>query len=219
MCWSYCWALCRYSFTLFINVAVTFCCVDTSSWQQDKAFAFVFEAPLQYSTFKSNSCRDSDPWEMVAVDVQQVPTLYQYKKYILVLQDYFTKWVEAISMPDQTAQCITHELIKIFALLQNLAFRSRTEFWKHYIAILKQTLQAFGVFKSHTTVCHPQSDGMVEHFNRSLLQLLRSYVEKEADWEQHFPLVLFAYRIAIHSLTGTWTWLEDKLFNRGAYVV
>ena len=69
--------------------------------------------------------------------------------------------------------------------------------------ILKQTLQDFDVYKSHTTVCHPQGDGMLEHFNRSLLQLLRSYVEKEADWEQHFPLVLFAYRIAIHSLTGT----------------
>ena len=44
---------------------------------------------------------------------------------------------------------------------------------------------------------------MIERFNRSLLQLLRSYVEKEADWEQHLPLVLFAYRTAIHSSTGT----------------
>ena len=65
---------------------------------------------------------------MVAVDVLQVPTSYQHKKYLLVVQDYFTKCVEAISMPDKTAQCITYELIKIFAVLQNLAFRSRTEF-------------------------------------------------------------------------------------------
>ena len=58
--------------------------------------------------------------------------------------------------------------------------------------ILKQTLQAFGIVKSYTTTYHPQGDGMVERFNRYLLQLLRSYVEKEADWEQHLPLVLFA---------------------------
>ena len=44
---------------------------------------------------------------------------------------------------------------------------------------------------------------MVERFNRSLLQLLRSYVEKEADWEQHLPLVPFAYRTATHSLIVT----------------
>ena len=69
--------------------------------------------------------------------------------------------------------------------------------------ILKQTLQAFGVAKSHTTAYHPQGDSMVKRFNRSLLQLLRSYVEKEADWERHLPLVLFAYRTATHSSTGT----------------
>ena len=54
------------------------------------------------------------PWEMVAV---YVPMSYQYNKYLLVVQDYFTKWVKAIPMPDQTAQCISHELIKIFAVL------------------------------------------------------------------------------------------------------
>ena len=69
--------------------------------------------------------------------------------------------------------------------------------------ILKQILKAFGVFKSHTTAYHPQGDGMVECFTRSLLQLIRPYMEKEADWEQHLPLVLFAYRSAIDSLTGT----------------
>ena len=57
------------------------------------------------------------PWEMVAIDVLQVPMSYQHNKYLLVVQDYFTKWVEAIPIPDQTAQCITYELIKIFAVL------------------------------------------------------------------------------------------------------
>ena len=42
---------------------------------------------------------------------------------------------------------------------------------------------------------------MVERFNRSLLQLLRSYVEHEADWERCLPLTLFAYRTAIHTST------------------
>ena len=50
-----------------------------------------------------------------------------------------------------------------------------------------------------TTAYHPQGDGMVERFNRSVLQL---YVEKEEDWERHLNLALFAYRIAVHSSTG-----------------
>ena len=43
---------------------------------------------------------------------------------------------------------------------------------------------------------------MVERFNCLLLQLLRAYAERQTDWEQYLPFVLFAYRSAIHSSTG-----------------
>ena len=68
-------------------------------------------------------------------------------------------------------------------------------------AILKQSLYAFGISKSHTTAYHPEGDGMVERFNRSLLQLLRTYVETESDWEKHLPLALYAYRTVVHAST------------------
>ena len=43
---------------------------------------------------------------------------------------------------------------------------------------------------------------MVEHVNRSLLQLLRAYVEKDYEWESYLPLVLYAYRTAVHTSNG-----------------
>jgi len=69
-------------------------------------------------------------------------------------------------------------------------------------SLLTQTLEAFGVQKSRTTAYHPQGDGMVERFNRSLLQLLRVYVDKQSEWEHYLPLVLYAYRTSVHSSTG-----------------
>ena len=63
-------------------------------------------------------------------------------------------------------------------------------------------LTAFGIEKSRTTAYHPQGDGMVERFNRSLLQLLRCYTQQEEDWEQYLLLVLYAYCTAPHSSTG-----------------
>jgi len=42
---------------------------------------------------------------------------------------------------------------------------------------------------------------MVERFNRSLLQMLRSYVEVKQEWEIYLPLVLYAYHTAIYSST------------------
>jgi len=68
--------------------------------------------------------------------------------------------------------------------------------------ILTQVLQAFGIRKSRTTPYHPQGDGMVERFNRTLLQLLRAYVAPQSDWETYLPQVLYAYRTACHSSTG-----------------
>ena len=68
--------------------------------------------------------------------------------------------------------------------------------------ILRQTLEAFGVQKSHTTAYHPQGDGMVECFNRSLLQMLHAYVYDHAEWERYLTFVLFAYRTAVHASTG-----------------
>ena len=68
--------------------------------------------------------------------------------------------------------------------------------------LLKSTLEAFGIAKSRTTAYHPQGDGMVEGLNRYLLQLMRTYVDREpADWERYLPLVLFTYRTAVHAST------------------
>ena len=141
-------------------------------------------------------------WQMIAVDVLEVPLSSNSNRYLLVVQDYFTKWAEAIPMVDQTAATITNALVKLCSVFglpevihsdQGHAFESM---------LMKNMLDTFCISKSRTTAYHPQCDGMVERFNRSLLQLLRAYVEKESDWERYLSMALFAYRTAVHSSTG-----------------
>ena len=57
------------------------------------------------------------------------------------------------------------------------------------------------MLKSHTTPYHPMEDGLVERMNRSLLNLQRTLVEKENDWEEHVQRLLFVYRTTKHSTT------------------
>ena len=142
------------------------------------------------------------PWQMVAVDVLEVPISTSQNRYLLVFQDYFTKWPEAIPLHNQTAESVTQATIKVFATYGIPDILHSDQGRNFESALLNKTLQAFGTDKSRTTAYHPQGDGMVERFNRSLLQLLRSYVETKDDWEMYLPLVLFAYRTASHASTG-----------------
>ena len=139
------------------------------------------------------------PWQMIAVDILQVPLSTNNNRYLLVIQDYFTKWADAIPLPDQTASRITVELIKFFCTYGPPQVLHSDQGRNFESAIFTQVLDAFGVHKSRTTPYHPQGDGMVERFNRTLLQLLRAYVTSQDDWETYLPYVLYAYRTSQHT--------------------
>ena len=57
------------------------------------------------------------PWQMITVDVLKVPPSTCNKRYLLVIQDYFTKCVTTIPMADQTATRIKTELTKLFSVM------------------------------------------------------------------------------------------------------
>ena len=60
-----------------------------------------------------------------------------------------------------------------------------------------------GSHKTKTTPYHPESDGMVEHFNRTLLMMLAIFTgENRDDWDDLLPAVMMAYRSSIHEPTG-----------------
>ncbi|GFV74441.1 retrovirus-related Pol polyprotein from transposon 297 [Trichonephila clavipes] len=67
----------------------------------------------------------------------------------------------------------------------------------------KGVCELLGIDKTKTTPLHPQSDGMVERFNRTILNNLSLMVSKnQQDWDQKVPLFLLAYRSAVHETTG-----------------
>ena len=142
------------------------------------------------------------PWEMVGVDILKVPMSSKGNQYLLVAQDYFSKWPFAIALPDQKAATIVRVLRDhVFTMVgppRRLHSDQGRNFESH---ILSELCKAFGVEKSHTTPYHPMGDGLVERMNRSLLSLLRTVTERQSDWEDHLQLLLFAYRTSQHSTT------------------
>ena len=59
-----------------------------------------------------------------------------------------------------------------------------------------------GTKKVNTSSYHPQTDGLVERFNRTLTSMLAKTVEKdERNWDHRLPYVLFAYRTSLQEST------------------
>ena len=60
-----------------------------------------------------------------------------------------------------------------------------------------------GINKTRTTAYHPQGNGQVERFNRTLEAILSKVVaENQRHWDFHIPKALFAYRTAFHESSG-----------------
>ena len=58
----------------------------------------------------------SRPWELVVVDILKAPMSHRGKQYMLVVQDYFSKWPFAIPLSDQRADTTVYESSKIMYL-------------------------------------------------------------------------------------------------------
>ncbi|KZS00092.1 Uncharacterized protein APZ42_003752, partial [Daphnia magna] len=52
-------------------------------------------------------------------------------------------------------------------------------------------------YASRTIAYHPQTDGLVERFNRILCDMLACYVsDQPANWDKYLPFVTFVYNTA-----------------------
>lgn len=147
----------------------------------------------------------SGPFEVVAMDiVGPLVTTDNGYSYILVLSDHFTRWVEAFPLKDHTAMTVADVLVTQFICRFGIPQRIHSDQGRDFMSnLFKHMCEMLGVKRSRTSPYHPQCDGMVERFNRTLQQMLVSFVkETREDWDDHLPFVLMAYRSAVHESTG-----------------
>ena len=69
--------------------------------------------------------------------------------------------------------------------------------------LMKSLCTLLGCTKTRTAPYHPESDGMIEHFNRTCLMMLSMFVNDRRDnWHKFLPFVMHAYRTSVHESTG-----------------
>ncbi|KER20548.1 hypothetical protein T265_10919 [Opisthorchis viverrini] len=117
----------------------------------------------------------------VVVDViGPLPETRKGNRFIVVMVDYLNEWCEAVLVKQQDTRPIfeSHLLREICALL--------------------------GIHKTRTTPYHSEGKGLVERTNKIIKKILTTLVDRyeEERWDEHIPLCMLPYRVAVHVSTG-----------------
>ena len=142
--------------------------------------------------------------QRVAMDILgPLPLTPRSNKYVLVIGDYFTKWTEAFAIPDMETVTVARVFVNEFVSRFGAPTHLHTDQGRSFeSSLIKELCQLMGIVKTRTTPYHPQSDGMIERFNRTLLSMLRmAAVDDESNWDLKLPCLMLAYRTSVHEAT------------------
>ena len=145
-----------------------------------------------------------EPFHRIAMDiVGPLPRSRSGKRYILVVCDYATRYPEAIPLRSIDAECIAEELVTLFSRV-GVPSEILTDQGSNFTSqLLTEIYRMLHVHPIRTMPYHPQTDGLVERFNKTLKSMLRKYATKEGkDWDKLIPYLLFAYREVPQASTG-----------------
>ena len=144
------------------------------------------------------------PFQKIGVDIMDLPYTERGNKHVVVFQDMLTKWPMVFPVPDQKterlARLLCEEIVPMFGVPEALLSDRGANLLSH---LMRDVCSILGIEKLNTTSYHPECDGMVERFNRTLKTMLRKRAAQFGiQWDNHLPALLWAYRNAPHDSTG-----------------
>ena len=124
-------------------------------------------------------------------------------RFVLVLVNYATRYPEAVPLRNISAKSVAQALFQIISRVgipkeiltdQGTLFMSRT---------LRELYELLGIQSIKTSMYHPQMDGLIERFNRTLKSMSRKFVHDDSlNWDKWLVSLLFAVREVPQSSTG-----------------
>ena len=176
---------------------------DVRDWCQNCGTCASRKNPAPNACAPLKSITVGYPMQLVAMDILgPLPESPTGKTHILVVADYFTKWTEAYAIPNQEATTVTQKLTNEFFFRFSPPMQLHSDQGRNFeSAVISEVCKLLEVVKTRTTPYHPQSDGLIESFNRTILDMLATAANKHPfNWESQLRLC-FAYNTNVHPTT------------------
>ena len=146
------------------------------------------------------------PWQIIAVDLcGPLPETTRGNTEILVLADHFTRWYDAIPIPDgqasTVARVLDERIFSYFGIPEIIHTDQGSQFQSELLA---ECCKLWNCDKTQSAPYHPQGNSVVERLNRTMGNSLRAMLaeSEHLEWDQLVPQIMRAVRATPHSSTG-----------------
>ncbi|NXJ31172.1 TF29 protein, partial [Dicrurus megarhynchus] len=134
-------------------------------------------------------------FQSTQADFAELPHVQQWK-FLLVMADHLTHWVEAIPTVRATANAVCKTLLQQTIPRYGMINRIDSDRGTHFTSkVLQNLTKSLGIDWKLHTLWHPQSSGQVERMNHTLkITLTKLMVETQMSWVKCLPLALLRIR-------------------------
>lgn len=116
----------------------------------------------------------------------------------------FTKWIEAYPLPNQKAESVAKATVNNFISRFGCPSQIHTDQGSNFTSSLFQAIcDLLNIAKTRTTPYHPSSNGQVERYNCTILQMMRCHLKgNNTKWDEDLPIRTGAIRALPNRTTG-----------------
>ena len=143
------------------------------------------------------------PFEKIQIDFTELPKVGRYK-YLLVLVDHLTHFVEAFPVARATARTVVKIIFENIVPRYGNTAVIDSDRGPHFTSkIIEEALDSTGSRWEYHTPWRPQSSGRVERMNGEIKkQLTKLMIETKMNWVRCLPIALLNLRTQPQTDTG-----------------
>ena len=144
-------------------------------------------------------------FEMIGMDlVGPLPRTERRNRYMLVIVDYWTRWCEAIPIPNKESATVAGAFMRVWVSRYGCPMTILSDQGKEFdSALFKECCLLMNSWKVRTSPFHPRCNGLTERLNQTIERMLAAFVaDNQLDWDEKLPFVMMAYRSAVQESTG-----------------
>jgi len=147
----------------------------------------------------------SMPWERIHIDLTgPLTTTTQGNKYIVVMKDALTRYVETAAIKDKSAELVVDAFIQCVVYRHGAVGTLVSDNGREFVnKLFAQVAQLLKIKHHMITEYNPRANGLAENHMRTMKDALSIYCdESQNDWDLHLNGVSAAYNTTINSQTG-----------------